>query len=223
MNFVFEAPRGQFTAVMERNRQIIAEAGTAAIRDVAAKVKREGRAEIGRAGFSRRFQNALRVRVFPPEGVSIDAAVFVKHASDYAGIFETGGTITGSPFLWLPLPAAPLKIGRQRVTPKLYSQRIGPLHSIKRPGKPPLLAAYVVGSPGAGKRATIGQLRRGATARRRVLRGRGTGVSLVSLPLFVGIRAVSIRKRFGLTAIFDRARASLAPSFLRRLREFNGA
>lgn len=222
---VFAAVRGQFAQAMERDRQAIAAAGTSAIKDAAAQAKREGRASIAEAGFSRKWQNALRVDVFPKRGDSIDAAAFVHHNIAYAGIFERGGTIHGSPLLWVPLPAAPRKIGGQRVTPRVYVERIGSLHAIKRPGKRPLLAAYVTRAPGAGRSVSVASLRAGARRARRgqanaAFGGRASSrFAVVSLPLFVGVPAVHLRKRLSLTAVFNRARATLGPAFIKHLGE----
>lgn len=227
LKLAFSAAKGQFIEAMARNQSVIAEAATGALRDAADQVKRDGRAAIGRAGFSQRWQNALRVNLYPKTGPSIDAAAYVFHNIRYAGIFEHGGPITGSPFLWLPLPSAPQKIGRERITPKLYIQRVGPLHAIKRPGKRPLLAGYVVGTPKAGKRVTIAQLRRGQRDARRAsanaaFGGRAGRFQTTSVPLFVGIPSVNIRARFGLSGIFARARGGLGVAYLKHLRDING-
>lgn len=225
MKIVFDAAKGQFAEAMAKKQGIVAAAGTGAIQDAALQVKREGRAAIARAGFSVRWQNALRVNVYPQTGASTDATAYVFHNIKYAGIFERGGTIKGSRLLWLPLPAAPLKIGRERVTPRLYIERIGPLHAIRRPGKRPLLAAYVSAERlGSGKAVSLGALRRGARSARRQqaaagFGGRVRGPRLVSLPLFVGIPSVRIRARFGLAAIFEKARRGLAAAYLRHLKD----
>ncbi len=136
VGLVFSAPRGQFRAAFERKHQMIATAATGAIKDAANQVKRQGRAAIRRAGFSARWQNAFRVDVYPRAGESIDAAAYAHHNIRYAGIFESGGTIPGSPLLWLPLPTAP--------------QRIGLSATVARPSE---LRAYL--APQTGEDATM--------------------------------------------------------------------
>jgi uncharacterized protein DUF6441 len=221
VKLIFAAAAGQFPEAFARVRKTVATAATGAIRDAADQVKRQARANIGAAGFSKKWQNAFRVNVYPVKGVSIDAAAFAFHNIKYAGIFERGGTIAGSPLLWLPLPSAPLKVGGRRITPSLYIEQIGPLFKIIRPGKPPLLAALVPGAPKGGRRATVGQLKAGTrNARRRQAQAAFGGrarASAVSLPMFVGVPRVKIRRRFGLEAIFAKARAGLGQGYLRNL------
>lgn len=222
---VFSGPGGQFLAAAERQRQAVAKAATAAIRAAANDVKRNGRAAIARAGFSAKWQNALRVNVYPRAGDSIDAAAFVHHNIRYAGVFERGATIAGSPFLWLPLPTAPQRIGGRRATPALYIRNIGPLVPIRRPGKRPLLAGRVQATrAGRGRRPTVAQLRRGARDARRssanaAFGGKAGRFATKLVPLFVGIPSVTIRPRLGLQAIFDQARAGLAAAYARNLKD----
>ena len=74
----------------------------------------KGRADIAAAGFSRRWQNAFRVDVFPRgRKVSVDAAAWVFHKIPYAEVFEEGATIRGRPYLWIALPGTPTRIGGQ--------------------------------------------------------------------------------------------------------------
>ena len=131
----------------------------------------------------------------------------------FAAFFAPGATIVGSPYLWLPLPAAPPRIGRARTTPRRYIEQIGPLHFIRRPGRPPLLAAELTAAPLArGKALTPAALRRSGRARART----------VSVPMFIGLRRVHIPKRFSLMAIFDRAGITLRLRFQRNLSEADG-
>jgi len=220
---VFDAPNGQFAKIAEQQRKVIAEAATEAVRDAAAKVKRQGRAAIAKAGFSKRWENAFRVDVYPKRGASIDAAAFVHHNIDYAGVFEEGATIAGSPLLWLPLPTAPQRIGRRRMTPRLYVQTVGPLIPIRRPGKRPLLAGRVQATRAGRAKVTVAQLRRGARDTRRAAAntafgGRAGRFATSVVPLFVGLPSVTIRPRFGLQAIFDQARAGLGAAYVRHLK-----
>lgn len=191
----------------------IANAAQGAIVWAADTVKTDGRAAIGAAGFSTRWQNALRVNVFPKTGASIDAAAYVFHKIPYADVFEAGAMIRGRPILWVPLPGTPKKLGSgqfsKRITPALYADKIGPLVLLPNT-KRPILAAPVSGRRppvGPQRQITPAALRRGAAGRGRV----------TMVPLFVGLDAVSIRKRFSISAIVDRASAGLATAYFRAL------
>lgn len=211
---IYSAIKGEWAEAMRQKNLPIATAATLAINDVALQVKTQGRAAIGAAGFSRRWQNALRVNVYPEKGrVSVDAAAFVYHKIPYAGVFEDGARISGSPLLWLPLPNIQQRIGGKRLTPRLFIASVGPLHSVNVPGKSPMLAAYVSASFGAGKKVTLASLRAGM--RRRSRSGLG---AVRSVPIFFGINTVQLRARFGLQAIFDRGRAALAQAYMSHMK-----
>src|SRR5947207_10708332 len=82
------------TIVKEMQRPI-AKAATAAIREAGEIAKRDGRASIAAAGFSRKWQNALRVNIYPPRGDSMRPAAFIFDKIRYAGVFEEGAVISG--------------------------------------------------------------------------------------------------------------------------------
>lgn len=214
--------RGRMTATVERKRgaflkafmaaeEPIATAATRAIEDAAAEAKSDGRANIAAAGFSRKWQNALRADAYPRGAqTSVNAAAHIYHRIGYAGVFEDGARISGRPWLWLALPHVAPKIGRFRMTPARYP---GPLQFVRRPGRPPLLMAQIGMSRATAKRGgpsqlTAGTIRKGASAggKHRVVR---------SVPVFVGISTVRIRKQFGVTAIVRRAARRLPSLYLK--------
>lgn len=194
-------PREAFEGLIEP----VAKAGTAAIDLVGRDIKTEGRANIAGAGFSKRWQNALRVNRYPRRGVSSSAALWIYHKIPYAEVFESGATIHGKPLLWIPLSTAPKRIGRMKMTPKNYIANVGPLVSINNPGKPPLLAAPYSGR--VRKRTTLAGLKRGA--------GQGGGL----VPVFVGISTISIQKRFALRSIFRSAAGKLGSYYAAQFRQ----
>lgn len=212
LKLVYRAVRGEFAQAMAAMYNPIATASTLAVKDVATQIKNEGRSRIAAAGFSRRWQNALRVNVYPSRGVSANAAALAYHKIPYAGVFETGATITGSPLLWIPLPGIPLRIAGRRMTPRVFVETIGPLHSINIPGKPPMLAAYI--SIGASStKLTVAKLKAGTKRRSQ------KGLSAVkSVPVFYGISTVQLKAKFGLTSVFERGRASLGQFYLNHIR-----
>ncbi|TIX27301.1 DUF6441 family protein [Mesorhizobium sp.] len=209
--FRYQRKDGEFARAMVGIADPIAFAGTAAISEAGDIVKRDGRQDIAAAGFSRKWQNALRVNVYPRRRNSMNAAALIYHNIRYAGVFEEGATITGHPRLWLPLKDTPKRAGRQKMTPALYIRTIGPLVSIERPGKPPLLAGKIAnrrGKMAAGKvKVTTSALKRG-----------GAGAPSTLVPLFIGIDRVNIRDRFSIRQITERAAARLGALYLKNLR-----
>lgn len=198
----FAAVTGEFAKVMGEVTRPIAEAGTAAMDDVAADIKERGRVDIIAGGLGRKWANALRVTRFPKRGIALGASVFAVHRIGYADVFEQGLTIAGKPLLWVPLETTLKRVAGKRVTPELIAQRFGDLISINRPGRPPLLAARAKGRISAKTRQVSGrQLAAG---------GRGEGALL---PLFVGVPSVKEKKRTRLMQVFSSAAGRLASRF----------
>lgn len=211
LRFKVTSPRGQFAAAMVSIKTPIAFAATAAISDAADIAKREGRADIAAAGFSKKWQNALRTQVYPRRKTSMNASALIWHKIGYSNIFEEGATITGKPRLWLPLQSAPQRLGRQKMTPSLYVKSIGPLVTIKRPGKPPLLAGQIATNRRGQGKATKGKVTLSA-----LKRGAGGAPSKL-VPLFVGIDRVNIRDRFSIRQITERVAGRLGELYLKNL------
>lgn len=212
MNLVWQAIKGQYTTAYAKHHENMAKAARSAIKTLSVQVQKEGRAEIARGGLSARWQRGFRTYIFPrqPDG-TINVTLRGFHRIGYANIFERGGTIKGKPLLWLPLPSAPKKINGKPTTPRSFAE-VAPLRSVNRPGRPPLLVAYLSKIPTSGKSATVAQLRSGArNARRQQVRaafGR-RGRAVQSVPMFIGIPIARIRDRLNVTAVYDRARDQL--------------
>ncbi len=187
--------KGFVDTLVKEIQRPIARAATAAVRGAGEIAKRNGRASIAAAGFSRKWQNALRVNVYPPHGDSLRPAAFVFHKIRYASVFEEGAVIGGKPLLWLPLPTVPLRRGRP-MTPSQYVRSVGPLVSVERPGRPPLLFA----KPRAARR------------------GRRAVSSSERKPLYVGLSAVAIAKRFDIKGAAQKAAAQLPALYTKHLR-----
>ena len=218
LTFKYAAITGQFQAAMNATQNIIATAATGAIKDVAEFTKAAGRANIANAGFSTRWQNAFRAKLYPAKGVSLDPAAFIFHRIPYAGIFETDGTIAGSPLLWLPLPNVPTTMsgagrGNAHMTPANYVRLIGPLVTIYRPGRIPLLGGYMAGSGNI----TVAKLVAGSRAMKRSMPGAPAAKARL-VPLFFGLDKVNLAKRFNLGPIFQQAQGMLGEAYLRNLK-----
>lgn len=225
MKLDYRADKEQWKAAAKAIQGTIAGATRAAFQDLAKQVQQQGRAEIARSGLSRRWQTGFKTYVFPRRpGAAGELAMRGQHRIGYANVFERGARISGKPLLWIPLPTAPAKINGKPTTAAEYVHAIGPLHSINRPGKPPLLAGYVMRAT-PGRRVTVAQLRTGQrNTRRRQARaafGGRLGARPVSVPLFVGLPAVRIRDRLDISRVYDQARRDLPNLYVKRLGELN--
>lgn len=198
--------RGEIDKAIREIQRPVAEAATAAMKEVADLAVREGRSNLASAGFSGRSQKAFTSKLYPKGGkVSLRAAARVYHKIGYFRVFEEGATISGKPKLWLPLDTVPFGAGGRQLTPKQYVQRIGPLRSVNIPGRNPLLF-------GRAGRSTIlratdkkTSLRKGAIKR---------GIFGKSIPLFVGVDAVKLSKRLDLYGAIDNAADKFAEFYV---------
>lgn len=190
---------------------VVARAASAAMEETGAEVKARGRADIGAAGFSQKWQNAFRVEVYPrsPQ-VSAGAAMLAHHNIWFASIFEEGGTIRGKPMLWLPTDNVPARTGPNRLTPRVYAATIGDLHSVNLPGRPPMLAGYSAGP----NKPSLSSLRQGHSL---VRRGKSAG-KVQSVILYIGHDAVEIGKKWHLDQVFRAAADALPGRFEKYLR-----
>jgi hypothetical protein len=82
------------------------------------------------------------------------------------------------------------------MTPSQYARSVGPLVSVERPGKPPLLFA----KPRAGRR------------RRRA------ALAVDGKPLYVGLSSVAIAKRFAIKDAAQKAAAQLPSLYAKHLK-----
>lgn len=183
ISFVIDFDSGSPTYVEAFNSAggVVARAATQAMADAGAILKDRARADIAAAGFSQKWQQALRVKSYPDPGKpALDPAVYLAHKIPYSEVFESGALIRGKPLLWLPLSRTPMRQGRQMPV-KQYLQGGGHLYPV-RGRTPPLL---------------VGTVRPGGTGRK--------------VPLYVGLDAVSIRKRFHIPQITQEV-ATLIPS-----------
>lgn len=209
LQLVYSAVRGEFDQAIRQIYSPIAIAATGAIKDAGDQIKSSGRANIAAAGFSRKWQNALRVNLYPPRGASADAALLAFHKIPYAGVFETGATIHGKPLLWIPVSGAPARIGGRKLTPQSFNQLIGPLVSLRSRRGTPILAGQISGK--SGGKITLAKLRRGR-------RGEGGRTGTRLQPIFVGIRAAHLRQRFQLQSVFKKAADGLGAGYLKHLK-----
>lgn len=187
---------GEWQRAMEADRRYVAAVATKTMRETGDDVKAKGRAAIAGGGFSRRWQNALRVTVYPQRGTSIEPAVYIRHKIPYAAVFENGARISGKPLLWLPLSNVQQRVGGRAMTPRLFTQVVGPLFTLRMPmARRPLLGAYLLRSADT-TRITVAKLRNGQ---------RAPAARRKAVPVFVGVPAVEVHKRFDLKSVFRAA------------------
>ncbi|WP_375764114.1 DUF6441 family protein [Bradyrhizobium sp. Pha-3] len=218
MKLTFSYKPGEFAETIFANvTKPIAKAATAAMRDTADMAKGAGRQSIASAGFSSKWQNALRATVYPRGADSMSPAAFISHKVPHAGVFENGATIQGHPRLWLPIEAnLPLAAGGRRLTPKQFAQSVGPLRLVIRAGGNPLLVADVPVGPAGGVLAlpSAANSRKGRRAR-----GAYAKQKTRPLPVFVGVPAVQISKKFATSAAVRTAATSFPALYDRHIKE----
>jgi hypothetical protein len=186
--------RGQLLAVEKIKR-----AATDTVREAAQLAKEAGRRSMAAGGFSSRFQNALRVKLYPEQGTSVHPAAVIYDKIDWAGVFEVGATISagGDKLLWVALDSAPVGAGGHHLSPKEYIAAGGKLISVNVPGKPPMLGTMVndrAAGPWGRKRFTKRQLLRGG------YKQGSAGTAMRFQPLYIGKPQVTDPKKFDVQA-----------------------
>lgn len=195
-------PVGEWVLATTTAEKIIAKALTKSMRDVAKDGRDRARSAIASAGFGNRSSKSIRFKMFPANADVLNPEAYIHSTLNYLDIFERGGVISGKPYIWLPLPSVPKIRGRDHMTPRQYVKNIGPLVTIRRDGKPPMLGAVVTGSARAqpfGTFVTKGRLKRGAA---------GKGARRI-VPLFVAVTSVVIPKKFDVTSEIEKAAQKL--------------
>lgn len=212
---------GSFAHRMNAAGKLMAQGMTAAMDNALDVVKTQARASIARAGFSKRWQNTLRADRYPrPPNVSITPGGHIYHKIPYAGVFEEGARIQGSPLMWLALPTAPQRIGSERISVSGYIKATGQrlLKTVSRKGTPILSAVARVSGTVARQphpKVSLATLRKGASAVS-PSGGKRRG-KVMAIPLFVGIRSTDIEKKFAVTEAVDAARKALPAAYAAEL------
>lgn len=208
MRFRVETAPGQFVKEADKKSAAIIKAANLALRDVGREALKEGRGAIASAGFSAQWVNSLKLIMFPRGSApSLNPVAYIHSTINYSDIFETGKTITGHPFLWMPMHWVPPMLGagtmfggvirRPHMTPKQFVRYVGPLITMRVPGKPPMLGSPV---PGRGK-VSRQKVRRANVRRLSGMKARELTV------MFIGVRSVTIPKKFDATGAMERSGA----------------
>ncbi|WP_349039599.1 DUF6441 family protein [Pseudotabrizicola sp. 4114] len=159
---------------------------SAAMREAGTSLKSAWCGQITGAGLGTRLGNSIRLASFPKSGDSLNAAALVwSNAPVIIGAHDTGPLIRSKDGFWLaiPTPAAGKSTKGGRITPGEWERRTGlRLRFIYRRRGPSLLVAE-------------GQLNsKGRAVASRAKTGRG----LATVPIFLLVPQVKIRKRLDL-------------------------
>jgi hypothetical protein len=94
-------PGPQFKTQMAGLAQRLTKAIDTTMNMLQSMISDAAKADITGAGnFGQRWTDGLHVNL---EGAAPNMRLYMTHDIPYASIFETGGTIQGNPYLWLPL------------------------------------------------------------------------------------------------------------------------
>ena len=184
-------------AVMAAEIKAGEKAVSAAMREAGTDLKSAWRGQITQAGLGRRLANSIRSASYPKSSDSLEAAALVwSKAPVIVGVHDAGPLIRSKSGFWLaiPLPAAGKGVGGRRMTPGEWEKRRGlRLRFVWRRRGPSLLVAD-------GRLSSRGL---GVASRAKSGRGRA------SVPIFLLVPQVRLRKRLDLARDAARAQAEL--------------
>lgn len=176
--------------IAEQMREVTTDGERAVSRAMAAAgtgLKNDWRGQILGAGLGTRLARTIRSAVYPKAMDSLNAAAMVwTNAPEPIGAFERGALIRSRNgfYLAIPTPAAGTKgVGNKRITPGGWEQRTGlRLRFVYRRGAPSLLVAES----------------RLNTKGRAVASRSKTGRGVATVPIFILVPQVNLRKRLDL-------------------------
>jgi len=186
---------------------------TAGVREATDGLKAELRGQITGAGLGERLARTWRGEVYPKGRQSIAAAGFVwSKAPGIVRTYEDGAVIRSTRGLFLAIPtdaAGRHGDGGKKITPGGWERRTGQrLRFVYRRGAPSLLVADNLrarrGKRGGFARASAAALR--------------TGRGLVTVPIFILVPQVTVKKRLDVAGAARRWQARLPELVLRHWR-----
>ena len=185
---------GDIARIMEAETLAGEKAVTAAMREASTGLKTAWRAQITGAGLGARLARTIRSEQFPKGRASLNAAALVwSKAPVIVGAHDTGPLIRSKDGFWLAIPAAAAgkSLRGGRITPGEWERRTGlRLRFVYRRRGPSLLVAE-------GRLNTKG---RGVASRSKTDRG------LTTVPIFLLVPQVRLKKRLDLARDAERAR-----------------
>ncbi len=184
---------GDSARIMDAEVRAGEKAVTTAMRDAGTGLKSAWRAQITGAGLGARLARTIRSEQFPKGKPSLNAAALVwSKAPVIIGAHDTGPLIRSRNGFWLtiPTPAAGKSTRGGRITPGEWERRTGlRLRFVYRRTGPSLLVAE-------GRLNTKG---------RAVASRSKTGRGLTTVPIFLLVPQVKLRKRLDLARDAERA------------------
>ena len=204
---------GDLSRMMAEEVRAAERAVTAGVRDAADGLKAELRGQITGADLGERLARTWRAETFPKGQNSIRAAGLVwSKAPGIIRIYEDGATIRSTRGFFLAIPteaAGRYGDGGRKITPGGWERRTGQrLRFVYRRHAPSLLVADNMRAR-TGKRG--GFARAGAAAQR-------SGRGLVTVPIFILVLQVTVKKRLDVAGAAARWQARLPQLVLRHWR-----
>lgn len=170
---------------------------SAAMREAGTDLKSAWRGQITQAGLGRRLANSIRSQTYPKSGESLKAAALVwSKAPVIVDAHDAGPLIRSRDGFWLAIPTAAAGKGLKggRITPGEWERRRGMrLRFVYRRRGPSLLVAD-------GRLNSRGL---GVASRSKTGRGKAT------VPIFLLVPQVQLRKRLDLGRDAERAQAAI--------------
>ncbi|WP_444461754.1 DUF6441 family protein [Rhodobacter capsulatus] len=184
--------RPDLVALIQEEIRAGEKAVTTALHAAGARLKSAWRGQIAQAGLGTRLGNSIRLATYPMGGESLNAAALVwSNAPVIVGAHDTGPLIRSKDGFWLaiPTPAAGKSTRGGRITPGEWERRTGlRLRFIyRRRGQSLLVAEGRLNSKG-----------------RAVASRSKTGRGLATMPIFLLVPQVRLRKRLDLAREAER-------------------
>ena len=185
-------------ALMKREVMAAEKATTKAMGIAGDGLKSSWRAQVTSAGLGTRLSNTIRSKTYPQNGESLRATSLVwSKAPRILSSFEEGAHIRSKTGFWLAIPtdAAGRGRGGRRLTPGEWEQRRGMrLRFVYRRNRPSLLVA---------DNARMNTKGLAAVSRSK------TGRNQVTVPIFILVPQVRLRKRLNLMRAANEAISSV--------------
>jgi len=192
------ALQGDLNKIMADELKSAEQAITNGVRQATDGCKLELRSQITGAGLGQRLANTWRGQVYPKGQASINAAGYVwNKAKEIVGAYAQGVIIRSSKGFFLAIPteaAGKMAMGR-KITPGRWEQAHGQrLRFVYRRGAASLLVADNMRAK-TGKHG--GFAHAGASALK-------TGRGLTTVPIFILVPQVTVKKRFDVDSVGQR-------------------
>lgn len=190
--------------LMKSERHAMGRAVTRALATAGVEAKLDWRARVVAGGLGVKMGNTVRSKIFPRAGFSYTPATEIySTAETIMSAHEQGALIRSSDgfFLSIPLPAAGLGSRGKHITPGEWEKRRGiRLRFVFRRGKTSLLVADTARINTKG----LGVQKRGKVRRDGILTG------AASVPIFILVPQVRLKKKFDINEIAERAAGRVA-------------